>query len=162
MAGRIAALIVLIFALVSAPLAAQDDVQSTDRIAQTPEQMVAKAKQSYGPPKAKPRCDPNSEDPDVIVVCGELEEQSQFRIRTDEEVENDYARATMNKGAPQVPADLINGPGIFTGPATVSGICGIGLGGCPPPPALIIDLDEIPEAPKGSDADLIGKGEKAP
>jgi hypothetical protein len=136
----------VLLALLTAPVAAR----SQDQPAPSPEDMVETAKQSYGPPRPKPRCDPDSADPDVIVVCGELEEQSQFRVRGDEEAENDYARETMNKGAPQAPN--VDGPGIFQGPATFSLP--------PPPPPLIIDLDEIPDAPEGSDADLIGKGAK--
>jgi hypothetical protein len=144
MAGRIATLILPVLALAPAPLAAQDSGRSA-------EDMVETAKQSYGPAAPKKRCDKESQDPDVIVVCGELEAQEQFRVRTDEEAENDYARDTMDKGAaPRAPN--VDGDGIFKGPATFSLT--------PPTPALIIDLEEIPDAPEGSDADLIGKGDK--
>lgn len=143
MAGRVAGLMLLSLAVLSAPLAAQNRGQSA-------EDMVETARQSYGPAPPKPRCDPNSEDPTVIVVCAQLEEQEQFRVRTDEEAENDYARETMNRGRPAAPN--VDGPGIFQGPATFS---------LPPPaPVLIIDLEDIPDAPEGSDADLIGKGER--
>ena len=67
MAGRIAAFL-LLAALLPAALAAQDRGASA-------EQMVDKAKQAYGPAPPKPRCDKNSQDPNVIVVCAELEEQ---------------------------------------------------------------------------------------
>jgi hypothetical protein len=144
MAGRICTFVLLALALVPASLAAQDSGSRAEDLVET-------AKKSYGPAPPKPRCDPASQDPNVIVVCGELEEQQQFRVRTDEEAENDYARETMNKGAaPRAPN--VDGDGIFKGPATFSLPA--------PPPALIIDLEEIPYAPEGSDADLIGKGEK--
>jgi hypothetical protein len=142
MAGRIAALLLPV-ALLSASLAAQDQGASA-------EDMVDKAKQTYGPAPPKPRCDKESQDPDVIVVCGELEEQEQFRVRSDEQAETDYAQETMNKGKPATPN--VDGDGIFKGPATFRL--------APPTPPLIIDLEDIPVAPKGSDADLIGKGEK--
>jgi len=149
MAGRIAAFL-LLAAMLPASLAAQDRGQ--DRGASTQE-MVDKAKQSYGPAQPKPRCDKESQDPDVIVVCGELEEQEQFRVRTDEQAESDYARETMNKGRPP-PAPNVDGDGIFKGPATFRL--------APPTVPLIIDLEDIPVAPEGSDADRIGKGEKGP
>ncbi len=143
MAGRIAAFL-LLAALLPASLAAQERGKS-------PEEMVDKARQSYGPAPPKPRCDKESQDPDVIVVCGELEKQEQFRVRTDEQAESDYARETMNKGRPP-PAPNVDGDGIFKGPATFKL--------APPVAPLIIDLEDIPVAPEGSDADRIGKGEK--
>jgi hypothetical protein len=142
MAGRIAASL-MVLATIPAPLAAQAQGQSA-------EDMVETAREAYGPAPPRPRCDPNSEDPTVIVVCAELEEQGQFRVRTDEEAENEYARDTMNRGRPAPPN--VDGPGIFQGPATFKL--------APPVPPLIIDLEEIPDAPEGSDADLIGKGER--
>jgi hypothetical protein len=137
--------VLLVLALPVVPLAAQDGGRSA-------EDMVETAKKSYGPAAPKKRCDQESQDPDVIVVCGELEAQEQFRVRTDEEAENEYAAQTQNRDSPKVPSDVIDGPGIFKGPATFSLT--------PPTPALIIDLEEIPDAPEGSDADLIGKGDK--
>ncbi len=141
MAGRVAATLLLILVLAPAPLAAQD---------QSAEDMVETARDAYGPAQPKPRCDPDSQDPNVIVVCGALEEQEQFRVRTDEEAENEYARETMNRGRP--PPPNVDGPGIFQGPATFKL--------APPEAPIIIDLEEIPDAPEGSDADLIGKGER--
>jgi hypothetical protein len=142
MAGRIAAFL-LLAAFASAPVAAQDQGASA-------EDMIDHAKQAYGPAAPKPRCDKDSQDPDVIVVCAELEAQEQFRVRTDEEAENDYARETMNKDNP--PPPNVDGDGIFQGPATFKL--------APPTVPLIIDLEDIPDAPEGSDADLIGKGKK--
>lgn len=143
MGGRTAASLLLVLALATGPLSAQEQGARTD-------QMVDRARQSYGPSKPKPKCDKESQDPDVIVVCGELEEQEQFRVRTDQEAENDYARSTMNKGKPATPD--VAGDGIFKGPATFRL--------APPTAPIIINLEEIPDAPEGSDADLIGKGEK--
>lgn len=145
MAGHIAGLMLLPLAMIPASLAAQDQGRSA-------EDMLETARESYGPAPPKPRCDPDSEDPTVIVVCAELEEQEQFRVRSDEQAEDDYARDTMNRGRPQVPMDKIDGPGIFQGPATFKL--------APPEAPLIIDLEEIPDAPEGSDADMIGKGER--
>ena len=113
----------------------------------TAEDVVEDARAAYGPPSPKKKCE--DQDSDEIVVCAEEQEQSQFRIRSDERAQDDYARETMNEGNP--PAPDVAGPGIFRGKAT------FGFG-APPPPALIIDFSELPEAPLGSDADRISKG----
>lgn len=135
--------------LVAAPAAAQD--QAPDTV----DEAFEAAREAYGPPPPAPP-EPDCEEPegDEIVVCARLEEQSQFRVRTDEEAEDAYAAATMYKGDPQAPD--VSGPGIFKGPATVSGLCVIPP--CPEPPAYMIDFDELPEVPPGSDAARIGKG----
>ena len=147
MSRRAAAPLWLFAALVSAPLAAQPI---------TAEQATVAARAAFGPPAPeKKRCAPVADDGE-IVVCAEEQEQSQFRIRSDDQAEDDYARETMDKGAPRAPD--VAGPGIFKGPATVSGICGIGLNKCPPPPAYFIDFAALPETPPGSDAERVGQG----
>lgn len=139
---------VLLAALLLYPLpaAAQQDESPTA------EQALESAEQVYGPPAPEPECEPG--DGDEIVVCAELEEQSQFRVRSDEDAEDDYARETMDKGDPRAPD--VAGPGIFRGPATVGGLCLIPP--CPREPAIFIDLSALPEAPPGSDADRIARG----
>jgi hypothetical protein len=141
----------LILALIAAPLSAQSEGQVTA------EEAVQEAKDTYGPLAPQPE-PPDCEQPkpDEIVVCARLEEQSQFRVRSDKKAEDDYARATMNKGNPKTPN--VDGIGIFQGPATVGDLCIPGLQKCPPPPAYIIDFDALPVAPPGSDADRVGRG----
>lgn len=124
------------------PLSAQQQSPSS-----TAEKVIENAREAYGPPSPKKKCEEQSSD--EIVVCAEEQEQSQFRIRSDERAEDDYARETMHEGNP--PAPDVAGPGIFKGKAT------FGFG-APPPPALIIDFSALPEAPPGSDADRISKG----
>ena len=92
-----------------------------------------------------------------IIVCRRKADDAKYRTTSREDAENRFAQETMNKGNPQTPD--VAGPGIFRGPATVGGICGIGLNKCPPPPAYMIDFSTLPEAPPGSDADRIAKGE---
>lgn len=121
----------------------------------TAEDAIEAAGQAYGPHAPKPECEP-SDDPDVIVVCARKQEQSQFRIRSDDRVKDDYARETMNEGDPQAPD--VSGPGIFKGDPTVGSLCIPGLQKCPPPPAIIVDFSELPDTPPGSDADRIGRG----
>jgi hypothetical protein len=87
-----------------------------------------------------------------IVVCGALPSEDQ-RITSREEAQNRYAAATQGRSTPDVA-----GPGIFRGPATVSGICIPGLFNCPKPPAVFVDVTALPKAPPGSDADRISRG----
>ena len=88
-----------------------------------------------------------------IVVC-RRKTGSQHRLYSRDEARDRYARETMNEGL--VAAPDVAGDGIFRGPATVSGLCLIPP--CPPPPAYLIDFDELPEPPAGSDADRIARG----
>lgn len=87
-----------------------------------------------------------------IVVCGALPREDQ-RITSREEAQNRYAEATKGRSTPDVA-----GPGIFRGPATVSGICVKGIFNCPRPPAVFVDVRALPQAPPGSDADRISRG----
>lgn len=128
------------------PLAAQQGA--------TAEEALVAAGSAYGPPAPVPDCEDGSGE--EIVVCAREQEQSQFRLRSDEQSESDYARQTMDKGDPRPPD--VAGPGIFRGPATVGGLCLPGLQKCPPPPAITVDFSALPEAPPGSDADRIARG----
>lgn len=128
-----------LFAVGSAPVLAQVG---------PPDPAIEAARAAYGPPTPSPKCPPVREG-EEIVVCAEEQEQSQFRLRSDDEVEDDYARATMDKGAPRAPD--VAGAGIFRGKASASF-------GNVPPPAYMIDFEELPDTPPGSDADRIGRG----
>lgn len=90
--------------------------------------------------------------PGEIVVCGQ--EEDQYRIPST--ADDDPTGAGANDGR-LTPPDVA-GRGIFKGKPTMGGMCL--LPPCPPEAAYIIDLSSIPEAPAGSDADLIAKGEK--
>lgn len=104
-----------------------------------------------------PECSAQEQDAAAIsgeiVVCGRRQ-GAEHRLHGAEESRERYARETMFKGDPQAPD--VAGPGIFRGPATVSGLCLIPP--CPPPPAYMVDFSQIPETPPGSDADRVGRG----
>lgn len=122
----------------------------------TAEQALAAAQQAYGPSEPEGDVSVDCAEPtgDEIVVCAELEEQSQFRVPSSLDKGDD-----SHLGWDGDPPDVA-GPGIFRGPATVSGLCLIPP--CPPPPVYYIDVTALPEAPEGSDADKIAKGEMPP
>lgn len=92
-----------------------------------------------------------------IVVCGRSGKNTDG-VWDQGAWERRYAAETMNKDNPP-PVDPC-GPncGIFTGAPTIGGLCIPGLQKCPPPPAIMIDIAALPEAPAGSDADRIARG----
>jgi hypothetical protein len=82
-----------------------------------------------------------------IVVCRQIGEDPANLYSSPEEARKRYAEATANKNAPPPPNTL----GI---PDLVHKF---GFGGAPPP-ALMIDVGALPQAPAGSDADRIARG----
>ncbi len=123
----------------------------------TAEDAIANAKQVYGPPPPTRNCSKPKKDQDAneIVVCAKQQDDSQFRVKSTSELDPN-SREALDDGRPHAP-DLA-GAGIFKGKPTVSGACL--LQGCPPPPAYVLDFSLLPDAPEGSDADKIAKGEK--
>lgn len=90
-----------------------------------------------------------------IVVCRELPaDTSQLYSGSREAWMKDYAQRTMNAGT--LPPPDVAGPGIFRGPATISGLCFIPP--CPKDAPLIIDVEAIPPPPQGSDAERVAQG----
>ncbi|MEE4201099.1 hypothetical protein [Erythrobacter sp.] len=85
-----------------------------------------------------------------IVVCRRRGEGSDG-VWNKEDWEARYAARTQG----EQPVNVAGG-GIFRGPATVGGLCVIPP--CPGEAALLIDVEALPEAPPGSDADRIARG----
>lgn len=90
-----------------------------------------------------------------IIVCGNRPNEGppQNYSASRKEAQDRYAAETRGRDPVQLP-EL----GIFKGPATLGGICVKGVFNCPKPPALIVDVASLPQAPAGSDADRIGRG----
>jgi len=80
---------------------------------------------------------------DEIVVCRRLEDPADLRVtsRTQDAI---AAGVAVSDGIPRAPD--------FAGPSQNVVARGCFLPPCPRPPALMIDLRAIPEAPPGSDA----------
>ncbi len=146
---RIAALLALSMAIFPAAAAhAQDGATGTppERIDLTiPPPLVSTAEECR-------RRNEGAEISGEIVVCATIPRASQ-RITSREDAQRRYAERTMGPMTPDVA-----GPGIFRGPATLSGICVPGIFNCPKPPALMVDVTSLPQAPPGSDADRIARG----
>lgn len=123
----------------------------------TAQDVLADARDLYGPPPPMEDCSEEQEAAMLsgeIIVCRRKKDQREFRTLSSEAAQTRYAEETMNRGNPPTPD--VAGPGIFRGPATVGGMCFVPP--CPKDPALIIDIEALPEAPPGSDADRIARG----
>jgi hypothetical protein len=139
--SRSAGLAVLIVIIASGPAYAQKQP------AVTAERVMENAAKAYGPPPPKPECAP--QEGDEIVVCAREQDNSVFRVKSSFEL-NPESEEALDDGLPRAPD--VAGPGIFKGEATITF-------GAPPPPAFLIDFSALPEAPEGSDADKVAKGE---
>ena len=115
--------------------------------ARSAETVFEQAAIAYTPPPEEPACEASG-DEDVIVICAQRQEQSQFRSMSTAQLDPTSKQA-LDDGLPRGPD--VAGPGIFHGPGT-------GSFGGPPPPALIVDVTALPAAPPGSDADRIARG----
>ncbi|WP_454597942.1 hypothetical protein [Qipengyuania sp. SM2507] len=86
-----------------------------------------------------------------IVVCARRGENTDG-VWDKGEWERRHAAETMNQGNPQAPEAF----GIPNHGTVVARGCFIGP--CPPPLAIMIAIEALPEAPPGSDADRIARG----
>lgn len=86
-----------------------------------------------------------------IVVCRKRSGDDN-RLYDKETAERKHAERTMHHNDPQAPEAF----GIPNHGVVVARGCFIPP--CPPPPAYMIDFDQLPDTPKGSDADRIARG----
>lgn len=153
---RIAALLALFAAAVPAPALAQGRAQ--DGATGSPPERIDLTITRPPSVSTEEACRRQREAAIVsgeIVVCGSAPAQDQ-RLGSREEAQRRHAEETAFRDDPATPD--VAGPGIFRGPATVSGICVKGIFNCPRPPALMVDVTKLPQAPPGSDADRIARG----
>jgi hypothetical protein len=113
------------------------------------EEALQRSNNNYGPPPPRRNCTQDPENAEIVVCAEEEEDQSEFRVQSTAELDP-TGKAATDDGLPRAPD--VAGEGIFRGK-------GITLGS-PPEPAIIFDLSELPQAPEGSDADLIAQGKK--
>jgi hypothetical protein len=112
-------------------------------------EVIAATKQVYGPAAPARRCGVPAANGE-IVVCGPDRGEDQRIPST--AASDPTSREALNDGLPRAP-QLDRG--------SCKGQAGCMGFGSVAPPILYIDLKAIPDAPEGSDADLIAKGEKA-
>jgi hypothetical protein len=105
------------------------------------------------------RCDEEIDAATVsrtIIVCRKRNDATASGFDK-EKWEKDYAKRTQGQQPVEVAGEGITGKHAAGGGGTIRG-CLPGLQKCPPPPALIIDVTALPQAPAGSDADRIARG----
>lgn len=146
------------YALFAAALAASYPAAAQDGATGSPPERIDLTITQPSPVTTAEACNRQREAAVVsgeIVVCGAAPSQDQ-RLGTRGDAQRRYAERTAFRDAPATPD--VAGAGIFRGPATVGGLCVKGIFNCPKPPALIIDVTKLPQAPPGSDADRIARG----
>lgn len=137
--------------LLAEPLAAQDIAETAEGPV-TAQQALERNRRVYGPPAPRLDCRQAPEDAEIVVCAEEEEDQSRFRVQSTAELDPTGDTAT-DDGIPRAPD--------FRPPPCVPSLLTLcsKFGGAAPPP-IMVDFSELPEAPEGSDADLIAKGKK--
>jgi len=91
-----------------------------------------------------------------IVVCRKKVDNSDRFAGSYADWLNDYAERSANLGAP--PAPDVDGTGLPPGMAAIVTINACFIPPCPKPPAVLIDVEALPPAPVGTDADRLAHG----
>jgi hypothetical protein len=144
MPGRYAHYLLALVLIAAAPAHANEATEADYRHLD----MIEAARKKLGSEARKPRC-PDVKDDSEIVVCAR-DNGERWRVPPSSETDPNSPDA-LRTGALR-PPDFVPK---YPGPA-VAGGC---LPGSCPKEFYIIDLDTIPVAPEGSDADKVGKGE---
>lgn len=134
--------------VVCAPPAARAQILAGDAIDDRVAEIIADANQVLSAVPPRKSCAGGTDD--EIVVCAPTD-SGRYRVPSTTE-SNLGSREALNTGVPRAP-QFDRG--------SCRGQPGCVVGGYTPPAIYAIDLKAIPEAPEGSDADQIGKGEKA-
>jgi hypothetical protein len=128
------------------PAHAQTDPEELDRKVA---ERIDQAKAVYGVPDPRLRCR-RAPGSDEIVVCADHGEDLKVPSTSESDPNSREARRALDNGVPRAP-QLDRG--------SCKGQPGCITGGWAPPPVYYIDVTALPEAPEGSDADKIAKGE---
>lgn len=125
--------------------------QSADDLDARVAERIATSSETYRPAPEQQACPGGAEGGEnEIVVCAR-EDSAQWRVRSSRETDP-LSRESLRDGLPRAP-QLDRG--------SCKGQPGCMVGGWAPPPVYYIDLKAIPEAPAGSDADKVARGELA-
>ena len=122
--------------------------QAPDPDLQVAERSAA-AKSRLGVETVQDRCR-NARKSGEIVVCIDRGEDLRVPSTAESDPSSLAARRALNNGIPRAP-QLDRG--------SCKGQPGCVVGGWAPPPIYVIDPAALPQAPEGSDADRIAKGE---
>lgn len=111
-------------------------------------ELLEQAKRVYGVSDPRDRC--RRRDGQEIVVCVDHGEDLHVPSTAESDPNSREARRALNDGIPRAP-QLDRG--------SCKGQPGCVTGGWAPPPIYEVDLSKLPQAPEGSEADLIARGE---
>jgi hypothetical protein len=139
------ALVALFFA---APVMAQAPTGAGSKDSEIAEMML-RSKSAYSTTRSRTECYERAASGE-IVVCAQ--DDSRFRAQSTSDIDPLSSQA-LNDGSIRPPDLEPKYPG-FTAAR------GCFIPPCPKGPAYFVDLEAIPQAPAGSDADLIARGEK--
>lgn len=136
--------------ILPAPAAAQVGPPDPAALDEAVSARLEAAKRAYGVPDPRLRCRPQPGS-DEIVVCLDRGEDLVVPATSESDPDSLAARRALNGGVPRAPqfdrGSCRGKPGCITG-------------GWAPPPVYYVDVTQLPEAPEGSDADRIAKGEE--
>ena len=138
----IAALALMVPAAAGAQAAAPDPVDQ--RVAE----LLETARAAYGVRDPRDRCRRSAEG--EIVVC--IDRGEDMRVPSTAESDPDSREARHARDA-----DVMRAPQLDRG--SCKGQPGCVTGGWAPPPIYEVDVSQLPQAPEGSDADRIARGE---
>ncbi|MXO60333.1 hypothetical protein GRI89_12365 [Altererythrobacter salegens] len=119
---------------------------STFTLPPSAESLIERARKTYEVEKPEREACPEAQG-NEIVVCREVVDPDKYRVPSD-----------TDRGV--VKDEIPRAPDVSTLPKCDEETVCMKVGATPRNP-LIIDLEEIPEAPEGSDADLVARGLKA-
>ena len=142
-------LAMVLLVILPAPVAAEATSADPAALDEAVAARLDAAKQVYGIPDPRLRCRPKPGS-DEIVVCRDSGEDLVVPSTSESDPDSLAARRALNGGVPRAPqfdrGSCRGKPGCITG-------------GWAPPPVYYVDVTKLPEAPEGSDADRIAKGE---
>lgn len=145
-----ALLLVLPASVPPSALAQTSGPPDPDAVDQAVARRMDAARQTYGIPDPRLRCRPRPGS-DEIVVCRDSGEDLVVPSTSESDPDSQAARRALNGGVPRAPqfdrGSCRGKPGCITG-------------GWAPPPVYYVDVTRLPEAPEGSDADRIARGEE--
>lgn len=114
-------------------------------------ELIDQAQRLYGTSDPRDRC--RRRGGEEIVVCVDRGEDLRVPSTADSDPASREARHAQNNGIPRAP-QLDRG--------SCRGQPGCVVGGRTPPQIYEVDVSALPQAPEGSDADLVARGELAP
>jgi hypothetical protein len=123
-------------------------VHAQDAVPTATDQAIENARQIFGPPEPRKKTCGVPDSRGDIVVCAPDNEQ--YRVQSSRDIDPTSHEATYD-GLPRAPQ-------LDRGSCAGEAGC-IGFGSVPPP-VYYIDVTALPQAPAGSEADAIAKGEK--